>query len=221
MASGAAMIGLAATAAVGVVAMGAMAAGNRQSALLATRRGMQLFTQGDVAGSLQEFDRALELDASQRPYLWQRGLSLYYVNRFEEGAEQFRDDVAVNPNDTEEAIWCFLCEAQLSSAQEARSQFLQVGKDSRPVMGAAYELFQTGGSPEKLITAATTDPGGHDGFYGNLYLGLFYEAERDEVRARDYIEAAVKTPYGSRSGDYMAKLAAVHCKCRGWTVEGS
>lgn len=40
-----------------------------------------------------------------RPYLWQRGLSLYYVGQYEEGAKQFRDDVAVNPNDTEESIW--------------------------------------------------------------------------------------------------------------------
>eukprot|EP00955_Chlamydomonas_euryale_P104687 365584-Chlamydomonas_euryale.AAC.21 len=30
------------------------------------------------------------------------------VERFEEGARQFRDDVAVNPNDTEESIWCAL-----------------------------------------------------------------------------------------------------------------
>ena len=36
----------------------------------------------------------------------QRGLSLYYVKQYEEGARQFRDDVAVNPSDTEESIWC-------------------------------------------------------------------------------------------------------------------
>lgn len=35
-----------------------------------------------------------------RRYMWQRGLSLYYLGRFAEGAEQFRIDVAVNPNDT-------------------------------------------------------------------------------------------------------------------------
>ena len=45
--------------------------------------------------------------------------------RFEEGAEQFRLDVAQNPNDTEESIWCFLCEAQLYGADEARRRFLE------------------------------------------------------------------------------------------------
>lgn len=48
------------------------------------------------------------------------------MNRFEEGAEQFRLDVAQNPNDTEESIWCFLCEARLHGVDVARNQFLEV-----------------------------------------------------------------------------------------------
>ena len=49
-----------------------------------------------------------------------------FIHRFEEGAEQFRLDVAQNPNDTEESIWCFLCEAQLYGVDEARQRFLEV-----------------------------------------------------------------------------------------------
>lgn len=37
-----------------------------------------------------------------------------------------RDDVAVNPNDTEESIWAFLCEAQLDGPEAARQRMLQV-----------------------------------------------------------------------------------------------
>ncbi|RLM94024.1 hypothetical protein C2845_PM08G12980 [Panicum miliaceum] len=98
------------------------AGGGAAAASLAVRRGMQLFRQGDVAGSLAEFDKAVEMDPRQKQYLWQRGLSLYYLDRFEEGAEQFRLDVAANPNDTEESIWCFLCEAQLCGIEEARKR---------------------------------------------------------------------------------------------------
>ncbi|XLT28834.1 hypothetical protein HN873_060126, partial [Arachis hypogaea] len=76
--------------------------------------------------SLVEFDRAIELDPRQKAYLWQRGLSLYYLDRFEEGAEQFRLDVAQNSNDTEESICCFLCEAQLYGVDEARKRYLKV-----------------------------------------------------------------------------------------------
>lgn len=119
----------------------------------------------------------------------ERKLSIYVmwyilhecIHRFEEGAEQFRIDVAANPNDTEESIWCFLCEAQLYGIEEARKRFLeasslgctswsaifssssssiwhaftffQVGVDSRPVMREAYALFRDGGDPEKVISA--------------------------------------------------------------------
>jgi hypothetical protein len=58
--------------------------------------------------------------------------------RFAEGGEQFRRDVAVNPNDTEEAVWAFLCEARTLGFEQARARLLKVGRDSRPYMRTAY-----------------------------------------------------------------------------------
>ena len=77
-----------------------------------TRRGMAKFVQDDVDGSIADFDLVITTAPRMEPYMWQRGLSLYYAERFVEGAEQFRKDVKVNPNDTEEAIWAFLCDAR-------------------------------------------------------------------------------------------------------------
>ncbi|CAI5999504.1 unnamed protein product, partial [Closterium sp. NIES-65] len=151
----------------------------------------------DVQGSVVEFDRALQLDPSQEPYLWQRGLSLYYLGKFQEAAEQFRKDVAVNPNDTEEAIWCFLSEARVVGAQQARQQFLLVGQDPRPVMRAAMDVFQTGGDPKKILAAAAADFGRPSAlFYANLYVGLFHESEGDQDQSRRYILEAAQSPYG-------------------------
>lgn len=65
--------------------------------------------------------QVIEVAPSQTPYLWQRGLSLYYADRFQDGADQFRRDVAVNPNDTEEAIWAFLCEVGSPAADWLRN----------------------------------------------------------------------------------------------------
>ena len=70
---------------------------------------MELFKRGRVDESILDFDRVIALNPAQRPYMWQRGLSLYYLERHEEAVEQFAIDVAVNPNDTEETIWHFLC----------------------------------------------------------------------------------------------------------------
>ena len=43
--------------------------------------GMRSFRRGDVAASVKEFDEAMRLDPELRPYLWQRGLSLFYAGR--------------------------------------------------------------------------------------------------------------------------------------------
>ncbi|KAK9691942.1 hypothetical protein RND81_09G230600 [Saponaria officinalis] len=190
---------------------------NARDAVLAVRRGMLLFRQGDVLGSLAEFDRAIELDPRQKAYSWQRGLSLYYLDRFEEGAEQFRIDVAQNPNDTEESIWCFLCEAQLYGVDQARQRFLQVGRDSRAVMREAYSLFKDGGDPDKLAETFSSNQGA-EYFYASLYAGLYNESLGESDLAKKYILAACQSPYGQRSDDYMAALAKVHCLCRKWEI---
>lgn len=186
-----------------------------RDALIAIRRGMMLFRQGDVSGSVAEFDKAIELDPRQKAYLWQRGLSLYYLDRFEEGAEQFRLDVAQNPNDTEESIWCFLCEAQSYGFDEARRRFLEVGRDSRPVMREAYNMFKDGGDPEKFV-AAFSSGRENEYFYASLYAGLYYESQKKVDAAKLHLLAACQSPYGQRSEDYMASLAKVHCLCRNW-----
>uniref|UniRef100_A0A6N2KBM6 Uncharacterized protein n=1 Tax=Salix viminalis TaxID=40686 RepID=A0A6N2KBM6_SALVM len=191
---------------------------NPREAVMAIRRGMLLFRQGDVLGSLVEFDKAIELDTRQKAYLWQRGLSLYYVDRFEEGAEQFRIDVAQNPNDTEESIWCFLCEAQLYGVDEARKRFLEVGRDPRPVMREALSMFKDGGDPEKFATAFSNGQE-NEYFYASLYAGLYHEAQKEPEAAKVQIIAACRSPYGQRSDDYMASLAKVHCLCRNWSSD--
>ena len=79
---------------------------------------------------------------------------MYYCNRFEEGAAQFRRDVALNPSDTEEAIWTFLCEARLAGGFEGarRALLIMPQQDRRTYMRVAYELF-AGRSTEEDLAA--------------------------------------------------------------------
>lgn len=176
----------------------------------------QAFRKNEVEKSVECFDRVLELSPASYPYLWQRGLSLYYVGEFERGAKQFRDDVAVNPNDTEEAIWAWLCEAQVAGPEAATAAMLRVGRDPRPVMRAAYEVFSGRGGPEDILAAGGTDPQGKDRFYALLYHALWMEGHGDAAAARESMVAAVATRYARGSGDYMADLARVHVTRRGW-----
>jgi hypothetical protein len=86
---------------------------------------------------------------------------------------------------------------------------------------AYYNLFIVwycsvfaGDAPEQeLALIGQQDERSH--FYANLYLGLYAEARGDAALARQYIGAAVSSPYRS-SGDYMWSVAAVHKQVREW-----
>jgi hypothetical protein len=82
-------------------------ASNRQStAGNLVREGMEAFRRGDVAKSIELFDEAETVGGpGYTPYLWQRGISYYYVDRFAEASSQFQTDTKVNPRDTEEIVW--------------------------------------------------------------------------------------------------------------------
>lgn len=181
-------------------------------------QGSKAFRENRVEESIECFDEVLKLSPSSRPFLWQRGLSLYYVGQYEEAAKQFRDDVAVNPNDTEEAIWAFLSECRFLGPEVARSNFLKVGRDSRTVMRAALEAFEGPPGPNSIpsILAAASKTSPHDQFYSRLYCALFHEAYGREGEAREFMLQASQTDYALGSGDYMADLARVHIKRRGW-----
>jgi len=186
--------------------------------------GMSAFAAGDVERSVQIYDAVIAADPRRIPYLWQRGLSLYYAGDYAAGAEQFAADVAVNPNDTEEQIWHLLCLSRtpsVGSLTAARPKKLAVGRDRRPVMRAAQALF-LGEADEKVLMdlAAGGDAGSR--FYARLYLSLYYEATGDTGRAEEWMVRSVGGPgsdYATSFGakDPMVELARVAVQRRGWS----
>jgi len=176
------------------------------------RRGMVNFKLAKIDESIQDFDTAEKLDPTVAPYLWQRGLSFYYAEKFEEGAKQFELDLSVNSQDVEETVWRYLCIARLKGATEARNSLLTVKNDPRLVMNWVYELYVGSCTPDDVL--ASGDKNGKRGkFYSHLYVGLYYEAESDLERSKDYILKAVEE---YQLDDYMWYLAKVHQQLRGW-----
>lgn len=183
------------------------------------RDGMRAFSANRVEDAVALFDQAIADTPSRRPYLWQRGLALFYADRYADGAAQFAADVAVNPNDTEEQIWHLLClaRAEGGSLDAARKKALRVGADRRPVMRAAQALFVGSGGEESLAEyAASGDASSR--FYAELYLALYNEAEGRTEVARRLMRVAVDSDYarGGGSADPMVALARVHERRRGW-----
>lgn len=176
------------------------------------RRGMVHFKLAKIDESIRDFDTAERLDPSINPYLWQRGLSYYYAERFEEGAKQFEVDLTVNSQDVEETVWRYLCIARFQGVTEARNSLLEVRNDPRIVMQRVYDLYAENCTAEDVLIAGESE-GRRGNFYSHLYLGLYYEAEGEVERSQEYIVKAVDY----KLDDYMWDLACVHQKLRGWS----
>ena len=196
-------------------------------ARLLVSRAAQRFRENDVGGAVALFDEAVARNPGLSPFLWQRGLALYYDDSFAAAAAQFRDDVRVNPSDTEEAVWEFISRARRGEGDvgAARRDFLELrGGDRRRVMGSVLSLFRSGdeAAREALVALAERPASDSDAFYSSLYLGLYAEALGDGERARYWIGRASSSQYGQRAqGDFMTAVARVHMARRGWTGEPS
>ena len=78
---------------------------------------------------------------------------------------QFALDVTENPNDTEESIWHYLCNARhraatvgaSRAAAAAQSEMLHVDWEGRPVMRAAMALYAGDGTIEELLAMSSAD----------------------------------------------------------------
>ena len=80
---------------------------------------VQLFFDAKPVESARTFDQLVVAVPGAEPELWQRGLALYYAERFEDGRKQFELHRTVNPNDVENPAWHYLCVAKLEGVQAA------------------------------------------------------------------------------------------------------
>ncbi len=176
------------------------------------QRGMVYFQLAKINESIADFDKAEELEPEIKPYLWQRGLSYYYAERFIEGAQQFEIDLTVNSQDVEETVWRYLCIARYSGIEAAHNTLLPVKNDPRPVMRYVYDLYAGNCTIEEVLYSSESESK-RGNFYSHLYLGLYYEAQNDTENASKYI---VKAADKYQIDDYMWHLAQVHKTIRNW-----
>ena len=170
------------------------------------------FSAGRLSESVSGFDEVATLVPSVAPQLWQRGIALYYVGRYQDCREMFESHRLVNPNDVENAAWHFLCVARQESPTAALAALLPVGPDSRMPMTEIYRMFRNDLSPEDVIEAAQQAPSRAREralFYAYLYVGLYYEATGSDTVARGHLVSAADEAY-ARVGGYMHTVARVH-----------
>ena len=206
-------------AAASILALGCAgpAAGQNPRALL--NQAMDDFAAGRLEAAVDGFDEVAALVPEAAPQLWQRGIALYYVGRYQDCREMFESHRTVNPNDVENAAWHFLCVARGESPEAARAALLPVGPDGRAPMREIYEMFRGDRTAEQVMAdgerlAARQGPSAQ--FYAHLYVGLYHEAVGNDAAAREHFTAAAADRYAGVGG-YMQMVARVHVD---WLDEG-
>lgn len=179
------------------------------------KRGMERFQANQIAESIEDFDRAAELEPSLVPKLWQRGISYYYANRFADGRRQFESHKAFNPHDVENATWHFICVAKVQGVEAAREALIEIDttRDTRVPMAEVYRFYAGQGTPEAIIQAADEADTETARMYAHLYLGLYYEAAKDAEKAREHMLQAAAAKL---VGHYMHDVAKIHVLQRDW-----
>ena len=183
------------------------AAGGQGAAQAIFERAVEDFAAGRIDEAAAGFDTVAELLPQQAPSLWQRGIALYYAERYDDCRAMFESHRTVNPNDVENATWHFLCVARAESPAAAEAALLPVGPDSRVPMREIYALYRGDLTPADVMEAAGDRPSAR--FYAHLYLGLYYEALGRADEAYEQIELAADSGF-ARAGGYMHMVAEVH-----------
>jgi lipoprotein NlpI len=171
------------------------------------------FLAGRITESVAGFDRVVQLAPDAMPDLWQRGIALYYADRFRDCRAQFEAHRKVNPADVENAAWHYLCVARAETPERAQAALLPVGTDQREPMREIYQMFAGRVSIESVLVAGDASPSAR--FYASLYVGLYLEARGQSDRARFYIAQAASDEFARVAG-YMNSVAKVHMQVRRW-----
>jgi len=170
-------------------------------------RALADFSAGQVEAAAAGFDQVARVQPDLAPQLWQRGIALYYVGRYEDCRRQFELHLTVNPSDVENSAWHFLCVARAESPEAALAALLPVGPDPRRPMRQIYEMLSGRMTPQDVLSAAGGQPLAR--FYAHFYRGLYHEAFGRTEAAREEIFLAADDQFAQVAG-YMHVVAVVH-----------
>lgn len=168
------------------------------------------FTAGRFDESVAKYDRLAALVPGVAPILWQRGIALYELGRYDACAAQFASFHATDRRDLENATWHLLCLSRARTPKAAVAGALAAGPDQRILRTEIHEMALGRLAPEDLIAIASTSvPLAR--FYAHLYAGFYLEATGRAAEARAHFEAAASPEYDDQGG-FMNVVAHVHLR---------
>jgi tetratricopeptide (TPR) repeat protein len=154
------------------------------------QQGMEQFMAGNLTSAIQYFDAAVAANSSQP--LTQRGIALYCLGDYEEAQKQLASDIAQVEKmrmfkATDLRLWRYAALRKLSKPAEEAIVALDLHSPSsglfehRPLLNSTLLFYGNERTlEEQLEFVGATDPNDKDmfgiRFFGNFYLGLYYDA---------------------------------------------
>jgi lipoprotein NlpI len=186
---------------------------NPQQPRLLEIRGTEYFKLRKFKEAIADFDQECKLEPAREPWHWKRGLAYYYAGQYDKGRDQFQQYHNREDNDVENAVWRVLCMARMKDVglKKAQAEILVVRRDPRVPMMEAYALFAGKAKPEDVTQAIERgQPDEQERnsrvFYGNLYLGLYFDMTGQSKRAAEHLKIAVEHPIEH----FMWDIAKLH-----------
>lgn len=192
----------------------ALAGAPRQETAIRDARGDCFLLMGKIDEAIADFDAVLKVQPRLEPEHWRRGIALYYAGKYADGVKQFETHKNVNPQDVENAAWHYLCNVHVVGKAPAKAALIDVTKDARVPMAEIQKLFAGTMTPDDVLKAANainekTPAGIVARGYAHLYIGLWYESEKNAAKAKEHLTlAAEKYPFDH----YMGFVAKMHAK---------
>ncbi|MEX2139664.1 MAG: tetratricopeptide repeat protein [Pirellulales bacterium] len=186
---------------------------NPQQPRLLELRGTEYFKLQRFKEAIADFNQECRLEPAREPWHWKRGLAYHYAGQYDKGRDQFQQYHDREDNDVENAVWRVLCMARIKDVglKKAQADILVVRRDPRLPMMEVYALFAGKAKPEEVLRAI--ERGQPDErelnsrtFYGNLYLGLYFDMTGHPKRAVEHLKIAVKHPIEH----FMWDIAKLH-----------
>ena len=163
------------------------------------RRGLDRFMQGDLAGCLADFDRAAAANATQP--LIQRGIALYIAGHYLNASLQLTKDVELLENTklfkaSDVRIWLSAAYNKLGMREHAVRAVDHTDLTSTGLVEQRYIInstlaFYAGDKPLEEMLAIVDEADAKDvfgvRFFGNFYLGLYFDSVGEEDLARTFL----------------------------------
>jgi tetratricopeptide (TPR) repeat protein len=163
------------------------------------KRGLKRFLEGNLDGAVSDLNRAATADPKQP--LQQRGIVLYIVGQFEEAARQLEVDIKKMEHmklykASELRLWCSACYNKLGQRESAISILdmdnrIGIPCDTQSAANNRTLGFFASQIPLEELLEAIGSVDERDTFgaryYGNFYLGLFYDSVGEPGLAQAFL----------------------------------